>query len=455
MKKYIFTAITCLFSTLLLAQNQDSLTIRRIYDEALSKGKSYEWLRQLTQNVGARLSGSEGYKKAVQWSKQAMEAEQVDRVFLQDVMVPHWVRGAKEVAYILNGTKKVIVPIAALGGSVGTSAKGITAEVIEVKSFPELRALGEAKVKGKIVFFNRPMDSKKIQTFEAYGGAVDQRGAGATEASKLGAVGAIVRSMSSTLNDFPHTGSTRYGVGVPLIPTAAISTNGAELLSKTLIENPATKFFFKQNCETLPDAATHNVVGEIRGSEKPDEIIVIGGHLDSWDLGQGAHDDGTGCVQAMEVLRLLKALNIQPKRTIRAVMYANEENGLRGGQKYAELAKQNNEKHIFAIESDSGGFTPKGFGVVGDNAQVAAIQRFKPLFVPYGIHEIERGGGGADIGPLGPQGTVLIGFKPDSQRYFEYHHAANDVFEAVNQRELELGAASMAALVYLLDKYGK
>ena len=215
MKKYIFTAITCLFSTLLLAQNQDSLTIRRIYDEALSKGKSYEWLRQLTQNVGARLSGSEGYKKAVQWSKQAMEAEQVDRVFLQDVMVPHWVRGAKEVAYILNGTKKTIVPIAALGGSVGTPAKGITAEVIEVKSFPELRALGEAKVKGKIVFFNRPMDSKKIQTFEAYGGAVDQRGAGATEASKLGAVGAIVRSMSSTLNDFPHTGSTRYGVGVP------------------------------------------------------------------------------------------------------------------------------------------------------------------------------------------------------------------------------------------------
>ena len=205
----------------------------------------------------------------------------------------------------------------------------------------------------------------------------------------------------------------------------------------------------------MPDAATHNVVGEIRGSEKPDEIIVIGGHLDSWDLGQGAHDDGTGCVQAMEVLRLLKALNIQPKRTIRAVMYANEENGLRGGQKYAELAKQNNEKHIFAIESDSGGFTPKGFGVVGDNTQVAAIQRFKPLFVPYGIHEIERGGGGADIGPLGPQGTVLIGFKPDSQRYFEYHHAANDVFEAVNQRELELGAASMAALVYLLDKYGK
>ncbi|MFN8355563.1 MAG: M20/M25/M40 family metallo-hydrolase [Spirosomataceae bacterium] len=454
MKKYTFGLFLCLFSNLVLAQNQDSVMVRRIFDEALSHGKSYEWLRQLTQGVGPRLSGSEGYNKAVQWGKKAMEAEQFDRVFLQDVMVPHWVRGAKEEAYFTAKGKKMVVPIAALGGSVGTGAKGIKAEVIEVKNFLELRALGEAKVKGKIVFFNRPMDPTKINTFEAYGGAVDQRGSGATEASKLGAVGAIVRSMSATINDYPHTGSMRYGVGVPLIPAAAISTSGAELLSKMLKEDPSLTFYFKQSSESLPDAATHNVVGEIKGSEKPDEIIVIGGHLDSWDLGQGAHDDGTGCVQSMEVLRILKALNIKPKRTIRAVLYANEENGLRGGQKYAELAKQNNEKHIFALESDSGGFTPKGFGIVGDATQVAHVQKFKGIFVPYGIHEIERGGGGADIGPLGPLGTVLIGFKPDSQRYFEYHHAANDTFEAVNQRELELGAGSMAALVYLLDKYG-
>ena len=247
MKKYTFGLFLCLFSNLVLAQNQDSVMVRRIFDEALSHGKSYEWLRQLTQGVGPRLSGSEGYNKAVQWGKKAMEAEQFDRVFLQDVMVPHWVRGAKEEAYFTAKGKKMVVPIAALGGSVGTGAKGIKAEVIEVKNFLELRALGEAKVKGKIVFFNRPMDPTKINTFEAYGGAVDQRGSGATEASKLGAVGAIVRSMSATINDYPHTGSMRYGVGVPLIPAAAISTSGAELLSKMLKEDPSLTFYFKQS----------------------------------------------------------------------------------------------------------------------------------------------------------------------------------------------------------------
>jgi carboxypeptidase Q len=303
------------------------------------------------------------------------------------------------------------------------------------------------------VFFNRPMDVTLITTFEAYSGAVNQRGGGASEAAKYGAIGAIVRSMSNTLNDAPHTGGMRYAPNVGMIPAAAISTNAAELLSKTLKESPKTKFFFKQNCETLPDAPSHNVVAEIKGSEKPEEILVVGGHLDSWDLAEGAHDDGTGCVQSMEVLRIFKALGIRPKHTIRAVLFMNEENGLRGGQKYAELAKQNNEKHLYAIESDEGGFTPRGFDIQGANdGQMANIFSFKNLLSPYGLSDIKKGYGGADIGPLAPQGVVLIGFKPDSQRYFEYHHTPIDKFEAVNQRELELGAASMAALVYLLDK---
>jgi carboxypeptidase Q len=269
----------------------------------------------------------------------------------------------------------------------------------------------------------------------------------------LGAVGAIVRSLSSTLNDYPHTGSMNYGTGVALIPAAAISTNAAELLSKTLKENPQTQFFFKQNCETLADEPSHNVVGEIKGSEKPEEIIVVGGHLDSWDLAQGAHDDGTGIVQSLEVLRLFKTLGIRPKHTIRVVFFMNEENGVKGGQKYAELAKQSNEKHLFAVESDEGGFTPRGFGIQGAKPeQLSHIQKFSKLLVPYGLTDIDKGSGGVDITPLAPQGVVLIGFKPDAHRYFEYHHTTIDTFDKVNQRELEMGAASMAALIYLLDK---
>lgn len=452
MKKIFVFLLFCAFPG--FAQDNDSLQIRKIYDEILTNGECYKTLTYLCKNIGPRLSGSTGAAKAVQYTRKVMEDYGFQRVFLQDVMVPHWVRGAKEDAYIENGKVKTKVPVVALGGSVPTPATGVKAEVIEVKSFEELKALGEAKVKGKIVLFNRPMDPTKINTFEAYAGAVMQRGNGASEAAKYGAIGAIVRSMTTLHDDIPHTGSMRYAPGIPMIPTAAISTNGANLLSKLLKENPKLKFYFKQNCETLPDAPSHNVVGEIRGTEKPDEIIVVGGHLDSWDLAEGAQDDGAGCVQAIEVLRVMKALGIKPKRTIRAVMFMNEENGLRGGTKYADLAKQNNENHIAAIESDNGGFTPRGFGMVGTNAQIAKITVYQKLLAPYGLAEIGRGSGGADIGPLGNLGTLLIGFKPDSQRYFDFHHAKNDVLEAVNERELKLGAASMAALVYLIDKYG-
>lgn len=444
----------CLFTTGSYAQSTDSLTIRKIYNEILTNSPSYEWLRHLTKQIGPRLSGSAGAQKAVDWTKELMEKQGFDRVFLQEVMVPHWVRGAKEVAYIQNGKQKTTVPIAALGGSIATLSKGIEAQVVEVKNFQELRDLGPDNVKGKIVFFNRPMDPTKLNTFEAYAGAVDQRGNGAPEAAKLGAVGVLIRSMTTVLDDNPHTGSMRYATGVPLIPAAAISTNGAELLSKTLKTNPSLTFYFKQSCESLPDAKSYNVVGEIKGSEKPDEIIVVGGHLDSWDLAEGAHDDGSGCVQSIEVLRTLKALGIKPKRTLRAVMFMNEENGLRGGIGYADYAKKKAEKHIAAVESDNGGFTPRGFGIVGTPEQRAKAVSWKPLLAPYGLHEIGAGSGGADIGPLAQQGTVLFGFKPDSQRYFDFHHTGTDRFEGINKRELELGAASMTALVYLLDQYG-
>ena len=454
-KQQLFITVIILLTISLsgYSQDNDSTVIRKFFNEALSKGQSYEYLRQLTTQIGPRLSGSEGAKKAVIWGKNLLEIGGYDKVFLQDVMVPHWVRGKKEEGYILNGKQKISVPLVALGGSINTPEKGLTAEVIEVKTFQELRDLGKEKCTGKIIFFNRPMDPTKINTFEAYAQAGDQRRSGANEASKMGAIGVIIRSLSSTENDFPHTGSMLYATGVPLIPAAALSTNAATLLSKTLKENSNLKFYFRQSCESLPDSPSHNVVAEIRGSEKLEEIIVVGGHLDSWDLAQGAHDDGTGIAQSLEVLRMFKTLNIKPKHTIRVVLFMNEENGNRGGIKYADLAKANNEKHIFAMESDNGGFTPRGFGIQGGSAEILSkIQGFRNLLSPYGLNEIERGSGGVDIGPLAPQGTILVGFKPDAQRYFEYHHASNDRFETVNQRELEMGAASMASMIYLIDK---
>ena len=441
----------------LFAQNSDSAMIRKIYDEALANGHAYKNLEHLCKKIGPRLSGSLNAQKSVDWTKKLMENYGFDRVYLQELMVPVWERGAKEQAYIIEGKTKIPVPIVALGGSIASPVQGISAPILEVQNFEELRALGEQVVKGKIIFFNRPFDPKLFNTFDAYGGAVDQRGQGAIEAAKLGAVGVIVRSMSSTVDDFPHTGGMRYQEGVTKIPAAAISTKAANLLSQKLKlrKLPLIQFYFKQSCRTLPDVLSYNVIGEIRGSENPQGIITVGGHLDSWDLAEGAHDDGTGVMQSVEVLRIFKAINIKPKNTIRAVMFMNEENGLRGGMKYAEIAKQNNENHIAALESDEGGFTPRGFSIENAPQALAHFSKWKSLLAPYRLNELELGGSGADIGPLRViPGTVLIGFRPDTQRYFDIHHSSNDVFENVNKRELELGAASMASLIYLIDQYG-
>ena len=439
----------------LFAQNPDSVMIRKIYDEALANGHAYKNLEYLCKKIGPRLSGSANAQRSVEWTKKLMEDYGFDKVYLQELMVPVWERGEKEVAYIIEGKTKIPVPIAALGGSI--ASPGITAPILEVQNFEELKALGEQVVKGKIIFFNRPFDPKLFNTFSAYSGAVNQRGQGAIEAAKLGAVGVIVRSMSSIVDDFPHTGGMRYQEGLLKVPAAAISTKAANVLSQKLKlrKLPAIQFYFKQSCRTLPDAVSYNVIGEIRGTEKPDGIITVGGHLDSWDLAEGAHDDGTGVMQSVEVLRIFKSLKIKPKHTIRAVMFMNEENGLRGGMKYAEIAKQNNEMHIAALESDEGGFTPRGFSVENAPQALAHFSKWKPLLAPYRLNELDAGGSGADIGPLRViPGAVLIGFRPDSQRYFDIHHSSNDVFENVNKRELELGAASMASLIYLIDQYG-
>ncbi len=433
----------------------DSVAIRRIFDEALLRGESYENLRYLTGTIGARPSGSPQAQQAVDWGKATMEKAGFDRVYVQEVMVPHWVRGKERGEIVGNKGKEVKVAMCALGGSVGTGGK-LKAGVVEVRSLDEVKNLPVEAVKGKFVFYNRPFNDALIEPGAAYGGAVDQRAFGAIEAAKRGAVGALVRSMTSAHDDFPHTGAMRYDEAVPKLPAAALSTLAADQLSQLLKANPDLQFELELECATLPEEKSYNVVGEIKGSKFPNEIITVGGHLDSWDLAQGAHDDGTGCVQSMEALRLLRAAGFKPERTIRAVLFMNEENGTRGGTEYARLAQQNKETHLAAIESDGGGFTPRGFTIEAEPGAVAALTRWAPLFRPYHAADLLPGHSGTDIEPL--QAAVhpkaLIGYKCDSQRYFDIHHTAADTFDKVNRRELELGGASMAALLYLLSKYG-
>lgn len=460
MKKLHLIALfmTSIFSISSYAQTQDedAAFIRKIYDEALTNSTSYQWLDYMSNEIGARLAGSPEAAAAVEYTRQMMDSLGLD-VRLQEVMVPHWVRGGKETVKIVNSSIGTVdLHVLALGNTIGTGKKGLSAEVIEVQSLDEVAKLGREKIEGKIVFYNRPMDSKRIRTFRAYGGAVDQRVGGAAMAAKYGGVGALVRSMTTSLDDIPHTGVQHYEEGVKKVPSLAISTNDAELLS-ALLKKEAVTVYIENNAQMLKDEKSYNVIGEIKGSEFPDEIIVVGGHLDSWDVGQGSHDDGAGCVQSMDVLAMLKQLNYKPKRTLRAVMFMNEENGLKGGRGYWAASNEKGEYHLAAIESDAGGFSPRGFSCDADksvfDAHFEKVNKWLPLLTGYGLI-IQKGGSGADIGGLKSQKGMLFGLRPDSQRYFDLHHTEADVFTAVNKRELELGAAAMTALVYLLDKYG-
>ncbi|SMO58720.1 M20/M25/M40 family metallo-hydrolase [Solitalea koreensis] len=454
MKKILVPALIFTFFTGIVQAQTDSAVVKSIFTNILTEGKVYDNLTYLCTKIGPRLSGSANAQKAVEWTKKVMEEQGFDRVFLQEVMVPHWLRGAKETAWFNAGSGKQSVVIAALGGSIATPKDGVEAEVVEVNSYDQLKVLGEAQIKGKFVFLNRPMNPANVDISESYGEVASMRNTGASEAAKYGAVGVIFRSITTLINEYPHTGAMGY-TSENKIPAAAICTRDAELLSKQLKANPKLKFYYKMNCQTLPDVQSYNVVAEIKGSEFPDQYIVVGGHLDSWDLAQGAQDDGAGVMQSIEVLRTIKALGIKPKHTIRAVLFINEENGARGGLKYAELAKQNNEHHLVAIESDAGGFTPRGFDIDGPSAVLTKVLSWKALLDAYGLSQIKLSGhAGTDIGPLKPMATALIGFRPDPQRYFDFHHAANDVIGNVNERELKLGAASMTMLVYLMDKYG-
>lgn len=453
MKKALFALAIAALPASVFAQQDDSLFLRRLADEVLENSGAYENLRFLTKKIGGRLAGSPQMVQAEQWGLKAMQAAGPDRAYMQECMVPHWVRGGKDQAFVQAGKTKKQLDVVALGNTIG-SAKPITAEVVAIANFDELEAKKD-QLKGKIVYYTYPFNRKMVRTFQAYGDASKYRREGPTRAAQYGAVAAIVRSMSHGTNNHPHTGSTTYNEAYAKIPALAIGLEDADMLD-SLARKGKTNVTVHTKGYFLPDTIGHNVIGELRGSQYPDQIITLGGHLDSWDNCEGAHDDGTGCVQTIEVLRAFKALGYQPKRTIRFVLFANEENGARGGAKYAEEAKAKGEQHVLALESDAGGFTPRGFGFTVSGAnQWNKIQSWAPLLAPYGGGELAQGGGGTDIAPLNRlMGTPLAGLVPDSQRYFDLHHARNDVFEAVNKRELDLGALNMAALIYLVDKYG-
>jgi hypothetical protein len=456
MRYLLLLIFSCPFTLFSQTQISDSLMLRKIFDEALTRGKCYENLKQLCEEAPARLSGSANAERAVQVTFEQLKKMGVDTVWLQPTMVPHWVRGNKETGIIYAGKKKYPLAITALGGSAGTPSGGITAEVLEVQSLQELSSIEPEKIKGKIIFYNRAMDPRKIDTFESYGGCADQRVRGADEAVKYGAVAVVVRSLTHALDENPHTGVMIYS-GDQKIPGVAISTKDANMLS-ALLKKETVKMYLELNCQSLPDKLSYNVIGEIRGTEFPEEILLVGGHLDSWDNGQGAHDDGAGCVHSMEVLHLFKQLNYKPKRTIRCVLFMNEENGSRGATDYAAWSKQTKQKHLVALESDRGGFAPRGFTVEGDDGKkeacMDALREWRALFKPYFVHVFEYGGSGVDVSKLKGQGVALMGFIPDSQRYFDVHHAKTDHIQSVNKRELELGAATITSLIYLFDKYG-
>lgn len=452
MKFRILTTLALLWATVSLAQ--DSVMFRKISDEIMLHGASYENLRVLCKQVGNRISGSANAAKAVEWGQKTMRATGADKVWLQPANVPYWYRGKESLRIKTGRGKYKKVTALSLGNSEGTGGKPLKAEVIMVHGFDEFNALPQSAVKGKIVFFNYRFKQDIIFTFQAYGDAVKYRWASPSIAAQKGAVGVIIRSMSTGADDFPHTGSMHYNDSFAKIPEMALGNYTADSLEH-YCEKGKVMARMQSECHMMPDLVpSYNVIGEITGSKYPDSIITVGGHLDSWDVGEGANDDGSGVVQSMEVLRAFKALGIRPKYTIRAVLFMNEENGQKGGLAYADSAKAKNEHHVLAIETDAGGFSPRGIGMEMSEAQKEKVRDYKNLFLPYGVYDFSREEGGSDIDPLHKKMDVPVaGLMPDSQRYFDIHHTNNDVFENVNHRELELGSVILAQLIYLVSDH--
>lgn len=434
------------------AQDDETAFIKKIFDNALTNDLAYQNLEFLCKKAPGRLVGSENSLIGIDYMKEYFEQLGVDSVYLQEFKTPAWKSDSSSVFILPSSGKSIMLKADALGPSPATPSEGITAEVIEVKTLDEVKKLGKEIISGKIVFYNRKWDPTFIRTFEGYGNAVDQRSHGAEKAAEYGAVAVIIRSVTNGLDHFPHTGNTHYAN--KKIPAVAISTLDADLLSKTLINEPKTKVKVFVDATDIPETTTYNLIAEFKGKVKPDEIIVVGGHIDSWFNTQGAHDDGAGVVMTSDVLRIFKELQIENKRTIRVVVYLDEELFQSGGKAYAQYVKDSGEKHYLALEADGGAFTPRMFTVNGSDSTVNRIARFLSYMKPYGIDEIKAGWGGVDIGPLKEMNVPLMSYGTDSQRYFDMHHSANDSFDKINLRELQLGCGCITSIIYLIDKYG-
>jgi carboxypeptidase Q len=424
----------------------DSDPAQAIVDAGLRSDGAYRKLAWLTDRIGPRLSGSENLEKAVRWCKEEMTRDGLDNVRSEKVMVPHWVRG--------EASGRILAPAAhpmailALGMSDGTPLEGTTASVVEVSSLDEAKALGE-KARGKIVLYNKRIYPNGGDD-RGYGSAVNLRYKGAAEAAKVGAIGMLIHSLATADLRLPHTGAMAYEDGVPHIPAAAISPEDAELIHRFLAAGETVTVAFTTSCKNLPDAESANVVGEIRGTQAPEEVVVIGGHLDSWDVGTGAQDDGAGVAISMEAVRLIRSLGLKPKRTIRAVLFTNEENGLRGGKAYAEAHAAELPKHVAAIESDSGGARPQGFGVSAGTGGVDVVRTLAAPLATIAADDVRDGGGGADISPMGDAGVPQLGLRQDGTHYFDIHHTMADTLDKVDPHELAMNATAMAVMAWQL-----
>jgi hypothetical protein len=439
--------------TLVANAQSDSIMMRSISNEILMHGTCYDNLRVLCKTIGNRISGSPQAAKAVEWGMKAMQATGADKVWLQPVDVPLWIRGQEKLAFKFPGEKDFKeVNVLSIGNTSGSGNKLLEAEIVMVKDADAFKQLPDDAVKGKIIFFNYRFRQDFVSPFDAYGDAVKYRGMAPNIASPRGALATIIRSVSSGADDYPHTGAMRYADSVKPIPAVAVGNNTADLLEQKC-KGGKVIAQLQSNCHMAGTVRSYNVIGEITGADYPSQYILVGGHLDSWDVGEGAHDDGAGSVQSIEVLRAIKATGIKPRHSIRAVLFMNEENGLKGGLAYADSAKANNEKYLIAIETDAGGFSPRGMGLNMEEAKRLQIQSYRNLFLPYGVYDFEEEGGGADISPLQRMGVPVAGLRPDPQRYFDVHHTRNDVFETVNHRELKLGAVVLTQLICLIDKY--
>jgi hypothetical protein len=429
--------------------------VKRIFNEALSNNESYSNLEYLCKNIGGRICGSPQAAAAVEYTYQLMKQMPFDTVFLQATKVAAWKRGKPEKGRIISPSfGQFDVNVCALGGSVGTGKSGVLANVIEVADIEELNKLKTADVKGKIVFFNKPFNPTYFYTFQSYGEVAGNRFHGPKTASEMGASAVIVRSLTHLSDTITHTGITKYLDVKNPIPSFAISTIDADKLSELLKSDASLKVYLESDCQVLEDMNSFNVIGEIKGSTYPDRIISVGGHIDAWDNGEGAHDDGVGSMQSIEVARIFFKLGIKPQNTLRVVIFMDEEMNQRGAKTYADEIISENEKHYFAFESDRGGFSPLGFSVDADSSFMVKMNLWFGLLYDYGVYKIEKGYSGVDVFPLKKYNIPLAALITDSQRYFDYQHGESDKFEAVNHREMQLGSAAIASFIYFIDKLG-